>query len=88
MCWLSSFVQASWQRLGIGYPAVRKLNPRIVYCSISGYGQTGPRAHEAGHDVNYLGQTGLLALQPGPPGPAGRAAGARRRYRRAAHFRR
>jgi crotonobetainyl-CoA:carnitine CoA-transferase CaiB-like acyl-CoA transferase len=54
------------ERLGLGYAAVRQLNPRIVYCSISGYGQQGPRAGEAGHDINYLAATGLLALQPGP----------------------
>lgn len=53
-------------RLGLGYEAVRAKNPRIVYCSISGYGQTGPRAGEAGHDLNYIGATGLLALNPGP----------------------
>jgi alpha-methylacyl-CoA racemase len=51
---------------GLGYEAVRAKNPRIVYCSISGYGQHGPRAGEAGHDINYIGATGLLALQPGP----------------------
>ena len=38
-----------------------------IYCSITGYGQTGPRADEAGHDLNYIGHTGLLALNPGPP---------------------
>lgn len=54
------------ERLRLGYDAVRAINPRLIYCSISGYGQTGPRAHEAGHDVNYIGATGLLALQPGP----------------------
>jgi crotonobetainyl-CoA:carnitine CoA-transferase CaiB-like acyl-CoA transferase len=54
------------ERLGLGYAAVKKLNPRIVYCSISGYGQHGPRAGEAGHDINYMAATGLLALQPGP----------------------
>jgi crotonobetainyl-CoA:carnitine CoA-transferase CaiB-like acyl-CoA transferase len=53
-------------RLGLGYEAVRHVNPRIVYCSISGYGQSGPRAGEAGHDLNYIGATGLLALNPGP----------------------
>ncbi len=54
------------ERLGFGYAAVRRANPRIVYCSISGYGQGGPRAGEAGHDLNYIGATGLLALNPGP----------------------
>jgi alpha-methylacyl-CoA racemase len=53
-------------RLGLGFDDVRKINSRIVYCSISGYGQSGPRAGEAGHDINYIGNTGLLALQPGP----------------------
>jgi alpha-methylacyl-CoA racemase len=54
------------ERLELGYAAVKKINPRIVYCSISGYGQHGPRAGEAGHDINYQSLTGLLALQPGP----------------------
>jgi crotonobetainyl-CoA:carnitine CoA-transferase CaiB-like acyl-CoA transferase len=54
------------ERLGLGYEALRKINPRLVYCSITGYGQSGPRALEAGHDLNYLGATGLVALQPGP----------------------
>jgi alpha-methylacyl-CoA racemase len=55
------------ERLGLGYEALHTLNPRLVYCSITGYGQTGPRAEEAGHDLNYIGNTGLLALNPGPP---------------------
>src|SRR4029078_12228230 len=50
----------------LGYEQVRKINPRIVYCSISGYGQQGARAGEAGHDINYRSLPGLLALQPGP----------------------
>jgi crotonobetainyl-CoA:carnitine CoA-transferase CaiB-like acyl-CoA transferase len=53
-------------RLGLGYDEVRALNPRLIYCSISGYGQEGPRASEAGHDLNYIGYTGLIALNPGP----------------------
>jgi crotonobetainyl-CoA:carnitine CoA-transferase CaiB-like acyl-CoA transferase len=53
-------------RLGLGYDDVRTLNPKLIYCSISGYGQSGPRAEEAGHDINYIGNTGLLDLQPGP----------------------
>ncbi|MGQ7791795.1 CaiB/BaiF CoA transferase family protein [Faunimonas sp. B44] len=48
-------------RLGLGYEVIGRMNPRIVYCSITGYGQTGPRAGEVGHDVNYIGNTGLLA---------------------------
>jgi alpha-methylacyl-CoA racemase len=53
-------------RLGLAYEDVRKANPRMIYCSISGYGQSGPRVQEAGHDLNYIGNTGLLDLQPGP----------------------
>jgi alpha-methylacyl-CoA racemase len=53
-------------RLGLGYDDMCAINPRIIYCAISGYGQNGPRANEAGHDINYIGATGLLDLQPGP----------------------
>lgn len=53
-------------RLGLGYEALRATNPKLIYCSISGYGQSGQRAGEAGHDINYIGNTGLLDLQPGP----------------------
>ncbi|MFZ0066482.1 MAG: CoA transferase [Pseudolabrys sp.] len=55
-------------RLGLGYEDMRTINSRLIYCSISGYGQSGPRVHEAGHDLNYIGNTGLLHLQPGPTG--------------------
>ncbi|MPZ63252.1 MAG: CoA transferase [Propionibacteriales bacterium] len=47
-------------RLGLGYDDVRAVNPRIVYCSITGHGQTSPSAGRAGHDLNYLAESGLL----------------------------
>lgn len=49
-------------RLGLGYDEVRTLNPRIVYVSLSGYGQTGPNSKLPGHDLNYLAMAGALAL--------------------------
>ena len=55
-------------RLGLGYEALRKINPKLVYCAITGYGQTGPRRDRAGHDLNYIGDAGLLALSSGAPG--------------------
>lgn len=50
------------QRLGIDYDSVRRIKDDIIYCSISGYGQTGPYRERAGHDVNYLGYAGVLDL--------------------------
>ena len=50
-------------RLGVGYEACREVNPRIVYCAISGYGSSGPYAAWAGHDINYLAVGGFLATQ-------------------------
>lgn len=55
-----SFRPGVVDKLGIGYDAVRAVNPRIVYCAITGYGQTGPWAEHAGHDINYLATAGLL----------------------------
>ena len=49
-------------RLGIGYDALSKINPKIIYCSLSGYGSTGPMSTRAGHDVNYMAIAGLLGL--------------------------
>jgi alpha-methylacyl-CoA racemase len=63
---IEQFRPGVMQRLGLDYPALREKNARLIYCSITGYGQQGARAAEAGHDINYIGQTGLLALQPGP----------------------
>lgn len=60
-------------RLGLGWPVLRERNPRLVLCSISGYGQDGPWAGRAGHDLNYLATNGILSLSaqrggaPHPP---------------------
>ena len=67
---VESFRPGVMQSLRIGYDAIRAINPRIVYCSISGYGQHGPRALAAGHDLNYLGYAGVLhatGARNGPP---------------------
>jgi crotonobetainyl-CoA:carnitine CoA-transferase CaiB-like acyl-CoA transferase len=54
-----SFRPGVVDRLGIGYDDVCKINPRIVYCSLSGYGQDGPYRDRAGHDVNYCSYAGV-----------------------------
>jgi len=49
-------------RLGVDYESVQEYNPEVVYCSLSGFGQTGPHADRVGHDLNYVGMAGLLDL--------------------------
>jgi alpha-methylacyl-CoA racemase len=68
---LESFRPGVLDRLGVGYERMREENPGIVYCAISGYGQTGPKRDAAGHDMNYLGLVGLLGLTGAPPSPRG-----------------
>ena len=68
---LEQFRPGVMDRLGLGYEAWRALNPKILYCAITGYGQDGPRAREAGHDMNYQAGTGLLALTAGADGSPG-----------------
>jgi len=55
-------------RVGLDYDSVRSINPGVVYCSITGYGQTGPRAGLAAHDLNYVADAGVLDLV-GEDGP-------------------
>lgn len=64
---IEQFRPGVMDRLGLGYQAIAALNPGIVYCSITGYGQSGPKAGVAGHDLNYIGDAGLLGLSPGDP---------------------
>ncbi|HKW80602.1 MAG TPA: CaiB/BaiF CoA-transferase family protein [Casimicrobiaceae bacterium] len=67
---VESFRPGVADRLGIGHADLSAHNPRIVYCSISGYGQDGPYRDRAGHDVNYLGYAGVLdqtGTVGGPP---------------------
>ncbi|WP_265516943.1 CaiB/BaiF CoA transferase family protein [Nitratireductor luteus] len=52
-------------RLGLDYETLAAHFPRLIYCSITGYGQDGPKKHRAGHDLNYIAETGLLALSMG-----------------------
>ena len=59
---IETFRPGVLDRLGVGYEALRARNPAIVLCSISGYGQSGPYRDRAGHDLNYLGLTGALAM--------------------------
>jgi crotonobetainyl-CoA:carnitine CoA-transferase CaiB-like acyl-CoA transferase len=54
-------------RLGIGYETLKEVNPRLIYCAITGYGQDGPYRLKAGHDANYLSVAGLLSVN-GPKG--------------------
>lgn len=58
------------QRLGVGYEAVAVVNPRIVYCSISGFGQTGPLRDTPGHDLNYAALAGVADQIGNGAGPA------------------
>lgn len=55
-------------RLGLGYEAMRAINPGLIYCAITGWGQQGPLADMAAHDLNYQAETGLMALTAGADG--------------------
>ena len=59
---LEGFRPGVVDRLGVGYETISTTNPRIVYCSLSGYGQTGPYSHMVGHDINYISVGGALSM--------------------------
>jgi formyl-CoA transferase len=66
---LENFRPGTLERLGFGYAAVRDYNPRLVYCSISGFGETGPEAGRPGYDLIVQGESGIMDLTGFPDGP-------------------
>jgi len=67
---LESFRPGVMENLGLGYEGLAQTNPRLVYCSLTGYGDRGPYRSRPGHDLNYIGLSGLLDLtgtREGPP---------------------
>ena len=67
---LESFRPGVMNRLGLAYETLQAINPGLVYCSLTGYGQTGPYRERAGHDINYIALGGVLGLtgpQDSPP---------------------
>ena len=72
---LEGFRPGVLDRLGVGYERMSDENPGLVYCAITGYGQTGPNTDRAGHDMNYLGLIGLLGMTGEPDGRPIQSAG-------------
>ncbi|RPJ38445.1 MAG: CoA transferase, partial [Deltaproteobacteria bacterium] len=67
---LETFRPGAMERLGLDYRSVKEVNPRIIYCSGTGFGQTGPYRLKAGHDINYISLAGILGvsgIQTGRP---------------------
>lgn len=67
---IESYQPGVAEKLGVGYPAINQMNERIIYCSISGFGQTGPYRDLVGHDLTYTaysGAIGATGLKGGPP---------------------
>ena len=72
---LEGFRPGIAEKLGVDYETLSHIDPGLVYCSISGYGQDGPARDRAGHDINYLGATGMLAMTGQAGGPPIQPAG-------------
>jgi crotonobetainyl-CoA:carnitine CoA-transferase CaiB-like acyl-CoA transferase len=72
---VESFRPGVMDKLGVGYAALAERNPKIVVCSITGYGSTGPYVHRAGHDLDYIALAGVLAMT-GPAAAAPQMPGA------------
>lgn len=58
---IENFRPGTLKNLGLGYPVLKRINPKLILCSITGFGQKGSKSRLAGHDLNYLGLVGLLA---------------------------
>jgi crotonobetainyl-CoA:carnitine CoA-transferase CaiB-like acyl-CoA transferase len=67
---VENFRKGALERFGLGYEQLAAVNPRLIYCSISGYGRTGSRAEEAGYDFAVQAESGLMAITGEPDGPA------------------
>jgi crotonobetainyl-CoA:carnitine CoA-transferase CaiB-like acyl-CoA transferase len=65
---IESFRPGVMDKLGVGWASLKQHNPKLVMCAISGYGQDGPFAHLAGHDINYVGYSGMLEQNCGADG--------------------
>lgn len=63
---LEQFRPGVMDKLGIGYEALKKANPNIIYCALTGYGQTGPYSMRAGHDINYVARSGVMSFSGAP----------------------
>lgn len=66
---LEQFRPGVLDRLGLSHATLLEANPKLVVCALTGYGQDGPLAHRAGHDLNYLARGGVLGLQGPESGP-------------------
>jgi crotonobetainyl-CoA:carnitine CoA-transferase CaiB-like acyl-CoA transferase len=66
---LENFRPGTMERLGFGFAALRKLNPRLIYCSISGFGESGPEASRPGYDLIVQGESGVMDLTGFADGP-------------------
>src|SRR5690554_3111118 len=63
---IDQFRPGVMDRLGIGYETLKAINPRLIYCAITGYGQTGPYKNRPGHDINYLALAGVASYTGRP----------------------
>jgi crotonobetainyl-CoA:carnitine CoA-transferase CaiB-like acyl-CoA transferase len=66
---LENFRTGTMEKLGLGYATLARLNPRLVYCAISGFGESGPESHRGGYDLIVQAESGVMDLTGFPDGP-------------------